>query len=372
MIVILKYGYGFPLNRISQLQSDLGIPLPVATAWEKSEEVADRVYKAYSELIRFAAQGEIFHNDDTGMKVLALLKEIEAEKEAASNAKDVRTGIFTTGIVSIVSDKKIVLFFTGRNHAGENLKELMNHRESLPPPIQMCDAKNGNTPSDVEAIVCNCNVHARRYFVKAADNYPDECLHVITNIFGRIYKHDAEAKEQQLSPEERLSYHQEKSGPIMKEFHEWLNRQFNDKLVEPNSELGQAINYVLNHYKELTKFLHVPGVPLDNNICERALKKAILHRKNSLFYKNEHGAYIGDMFMSMIYTCNLNGIDAFDYLTQLQIHSSEVFKNPSEWLPWNYQATISKSSLDESIESVGDLSPLRPDLTFGGVAVPNQ
>jgi hypothetical protein len=62
----------------------------------------------------------------------------------------------------------------------------------------------------------------------------------------------------------------------------------------------------------------VPGAPLDNNLCEQLLKKSILHRKNSLFYKTEHGAFIGDLFMSLIHTCNLQHINAFEYLTTLQ------------------------------------------------------
>ena len=57
---------------------------------------------------------------------------------------------------------------------------------------------------------------------------------------------------------------------------------------------------MLNHWEKLTRFLHVPGAPLDNSIRERALKKAILHRKNALFYKTQRGARVGDMYMSLI------------------------------------------------------------------------
>ncbi|MFO8002854.1 transposase, partial [Thioalkalivibrio sp.] len=77
------------------------------------------------------------------------------------------------------------------------------------------------------------------------------------------------------------------------------------KLVEPNSGLGKAIKYMLKHWKKLTRFLEVPGTPLDNNIAERALKYAILHRKNALFYKTQNGAKVGDLFMSLIHTCQL-------------------------------------------------------------------
>jgi len=140
-----------------------------------------------------------------------------------------------------------------------------------------------------------------------------------------------------MTPAQRLHFHQTDSGPLIDELHGWLGEQIDDKKVEPNSGLGQAINYMRNHWQELTLFLRVEKAPLDNNICERALKMAILHRKNSLFYKTEHGAYIGDIFMSIIHTCALAKINPFDYLTALQKNTSALFANPSRWLPWNYK-----------------------------------
>lgn len=337
IMAVLRYGYGFPLNRLSNLQADLGIPLATSTGWDKSEEAADSIYPAFEALKKQGAQGDILHNDDTGMKILKVMADIEAEVRDA-NGKKVRTGIFTTGIVSVTNERKIALFFTGRQHAGENLGDLLDHRKSdRDPPIQMCDGKNGNTKESNDAIISNCNTHARRYFVDIADNFPDECTYVIIDVYKEIYKNDAIAKQRQMSPDERLRFHQEKSGPIMADFHLWLNRRIDERRVEPNSGLGQAIHYVLNRWTELTRFLHVPGAPLDNNICEQALKMSICHRKNSLFYKTEHGAYIGDMFMSLIHTCRLNDANPFNYITELQKHSADVFANPSSWLPWNYK-----------------------------------
>src|SRR5215831_4964418 len=97
-----------------------------------------------------------------------------------------------------------------------------------------------------------------------------------------------QAQEQGLSPEERLRFHQDHSEPVMERLRAWLRAQFEEKRVEPNSGLGAAITYLLKHWTRLTLFLRQAGAPLDNNICERALKKAIRHRKNSLFYKTEN------------------------------------------------------------------------------------
>lgn len=333
MIAVLKYGSGVPFYRIEKLQESLGIPLPASTQWDIVEKAANRgTYPAYRELVRQAAQGNVFHNDDTPMKILALLKE--------GSEKSSRKGMFTTGVISVVEDRKIALFFTGQKHAGENMMELLKQRRSdLEPPIQMCDALSRNLPKEFETILANCLVHGRRNFADVAANFPEETSHVIDQI-GSVYRNDQTTKEQNLSPQERLLFHQRESGPVMKSLKQWFSEQLDQKKTEPNSGLGKAIAYMLKHWEALTLFLRVPGAPLDNNLCERALKKAILHRKNALFYKTEHGAFIGDIFMSLIHTCNLGDVNPFDYLTSLQKYSSEVFKNPRNWMPWNYQASM--------------------------------
>ncbi|MCK4485307.1 MAG: IS66 family transposase, partial [Desulfobacterales bacterium] len=333
MIALLKYGSGFPFNRLEGLQDSLGIPLPASTQWEIVEKAAGRIHRVYSELIRQGAQGDVIHNDDTTMKILSLMKE-NNENESA------RKGMFTTGIISTLKGRKIALFFTGRKHAGENMADLLKQRGSgLSPPIQMCDALSRNLPKDFESILANCMAHGRRNFVDVTWNFPEECRHVIETL-AQVYKNDEVAKDLNMSPAERLAFHQTESGPLMEQLRIWFNEQLDEKKVEPNSGLGQAISYMLKHWEALTLFLREPNAPLDNNICERALKKAILHRKNALFYKTEHGAYIGDMFMSIIHTCNLAGVNPFDYITALQKHSSEVFKNPQNWMPWNYRSMV--------------------------------
>jgi len=140
---------------------------------------------------------------------------------------------------------------------------------------------------------------------------------------------------------------------VMKQLHAWLRAQFDEKRVEPNSGLGEAIGYLLKHWDRLTLFLRQPGAPLDNNICERALKKAIRHRKNSLFYKTENGARVGDLFMSLIHTCALNGANPFDYLTELQKHSTELAKHPAAWMPWNYGETVAQSGAGADSDVAG-------------------
>ena len=157
-----------------------------------------------------------------------------------------------------------------------------------------------------------------------------------------VYKYDADARERKLSPAERLRFHQQHSGPVMQQLHHWLEAQFALKQVEPNSGLGKAITYLLRHWKGLTLFLREAGAPLDNNIVERSLKRAVLHRKNALFYRTLNGAAVGDLFMSLIHSCELAGSNPFDYLTELQKHATELGANPSSWMPWNYSETLAR------------------------------
>ncbi|MDD2731223.1 MAG: IS66 family transposase [Candidatus Portnoybacteria bacterium] len=343
MIANLKYGTGLPFHRLDRLQNNLGLPLPATTQWEIVSAAAKPLEPVFDELVRQAAQGKVLHNDDTTMKILARMSSRGREPEDAAaghnglKLKGERTGVFTSGIVSVTQDWRIALFFTGGRHAGENLEAVLARRGSgLAPPIQMCDALSRNVPSEkFKTFLANCLAHGRRQFVEVMENFPAECGHVL-EVMRKVYIHDAVARKRAMTTGDRLLFHQEKSGPLMEKLHNWMERQMVEKRIEPNSGLGEAIGYMLKHWAELTLFLRRPGAPLDNNIVERALKKAILHRKNALFYKTDNGARVGDIYMSLIYTCEMNDADPFDYLTQLQRHAKQVREHPECWMPWNY------------------------------------
>jgi transposase len=336
MIAQLKYGSGTPFYRLEQLEGQMGIPLPAATQWEVVEEAAEIIKPARDELIRQAAQGELVHNDDTSMRVLGLVRE----------PSDERTGVFTSGIVSSWQGRKIALYFTGAKHAGENLAEVLKQRaKQASPIIQMCDALSRNVPklpAGVEILLANCLAHGRRQFIEVAKDFPDECRYVL-EMLGQVYSHDAQARERSLTPDQRLQFHQAHSGPVMEQLHHWLEAQFAERKTEPNSGLGKAIKYLLRHWQALTLFLRKAGAPLDNNLVERALKRAVLHRKNALFYRTLNGAEVGDLFMSLIHTCQLCGANSFDYLIELQRHAKELATSPAEWMPWNYQEVLAQT-----------------------------
>ena len=289
----------------------------------------------------------MFHTDDTGVKILEIIKENkerkamgEVEEDATDCDWEKRKATYTSGIMSKVGAHIIVLYFSGRKYAGENLDEVLRRRTmDLGPPLQMCDALSQNYPKTFTTIIINCLSHGRRKFVEILESYSRECRFVIETL-AEVYKYDEEAREQKMTPRERLCFHQEKSKPLMDKLEKWFEEQFVQKKVEPNSNLGQVIKYMQNHWQKLTGFLHLEGAPLDNNCLEQALKVAILNRKNAYFYRTVNGAHVGDVFMSLIETCRKAKTNPFEYLTKIQENVIDVIHNPGKWLPWNYKETI--------------------------------
>ncbi len=203
----------------------------------------------------------------------------------------------------------------------------------------MCDGLDHNQPQGTETIVANCLSHGRRRFLEVLESFPGEVRHFVDEI-AKVYGVDDLARERGLDPNERLALHQSESKQVMDDLRRWLDAQISEKRVEPNSTLGDAIQYMLKRWDALTLFLRKPGAPLDNNLCERGLKKAILNRKNSLFFRSRHGARVGDLFLSLIHTAELTGANPFEYLNALQRNSKLVSKKPREWMPWNYVETL--------------------------------
>jgi transposase len=344
MMALLTYDMGVPFYRLGRLQRVLQTPVPASTQWEVLDARKEMFQPVHALLEHAAAQGAVLYNDDSHKGILELMGKRRDALLAKSELPDPeRTGLFTTAIVSTADTRPpIVLFYTGRRHAGENLDRLLDKRDpSLPPPIQMGDALTRNVPENHDVVESNCLTHGRRKIVDEIPNYPAECRELLEKIAG-IYKVDAICKKKKLSPQERLEEHQRVSGPLMEELKRLMEEHLAQKRVEPNSGIGEAFHYLLKRWDKFTLFLREPGAPLDNNRCERALKTAIRHRNASLFYRSQRSASVGDMYMSIIHTTELCGGNPFDYLTALQRHHKLVAEKPAEWLPWNYQETLAR------------------------------
>ena len=333
--IVLQRLYGMPFYRLSKLQSLYNIPVAESTLWLQVlslwEDCGSDIYK---QLMTVAKDSNLFYADDTGAKILEV---IQANKILPKKQR--RNCNTTTICTSTDEGNSIILYITDNKHTGENFAPMMTGRSNKDHYLKlMVDASSRNTP-DLESdelsklLIINCLTHGRHKFADIADYYPEECSYFLNEIAG-VYKIDNESKN--YDSRKRLRHHKKHSSGHIKNIYNKISYLFSQKLVEPNSALGKAMNYWLNHKKGLTRFLKVKGAPLDNNKSERALKNMILQRKNSLFFKTKNSAAILSGLSSIVRTCEANGINGFAYLNWIQANWVKVQKDASNYLPWKY------------------------------------
>jgi len=335
---------GLPCYRIEAYQALLGVPVPEATQWDEIEKVGDGAYVVCEQMEKAAAQGELIFQDDTAVRLLSLMQEnveiVSAAQAQGLSTLTERTGMHPTALVVKVGEHTAMLYDASRRHAGENLQGLLDKREAgLDKPLAMSDALSSHEGAKEAALIrCHCLAHGRRKCSDLAEVFPHECQ-VGLEVISQVFDHDAQARHEQLSPEARLAYHQAQSQPLMDGLKRWLDTQIDEHLVEPTSALGKAMVSMQSHWEILTRFVSVPGAPIDNNLAERVLKLCIRQRKNSLLYQSTPSAYMASVLTSLIATCLYAGVNAVESLVALQAYRSEVVADPVAWLPWAYASS---------------------------------
>ena len=347
MLMLMKYYIAIPFYRQENFQRMLDFPLSDSTQWHLIEGRAGYLYPIFNKYKEYAANGTVMQNDDTNTRILEIIKQI---KEGTAGE---RTGMYTTGIIALYEGHQIALFLNGRQHSGENVGDILELRDPEKDPIiQMCDALSANIPKKFATILCNCLSHGFRKFEELKDFYGEKCF-IIMSLLSKVFENDANTRD--MNAQERLTYHQEHSQPIMDELEKYMKNLMSEKQVEPNNDLAQAIRYMQRHWSKLTGFLTVAGAPICNNIVERALKIAIRNRKSAMFYRTVYSASIGGMITSIIYTCHLAGKNPHHYLVALMTHHAKVLRDPEQWMPWNYETTLVQEQANDA--NVQGLSP---------------
>ncbi len=342
-LAALHYQYGMPFNRLEGLSQNLGLPISSSTQWDLMESTANQVYGFYKFLCKSAANAPVQYCDDTSVSIIALVKEIrEQQEQAASNGKSpnqVRSGVHTTNLTAKLNNGSICIFISGLHHSGEVLASFFEARTLEEQVIVMTDASSCNnakikkTNQDYE--LAHCNSHSIR---KIKDHKEDPRVHRMLKLYREIFKNDQ--KTHSMPPKERLEFHKTNSLPLMEDIKSSIETAFAEKQIEPNSILGKDLQYFLNHYKELAAFCYIENAPIDNNTAERMLKGIIRYRKNSYFFKNDMGAKVADIFTTILFTAELNGIKSIEYLHHLLKYREHWKKSPEAWLPWNIQKTL--------------------------------
>lgn len=346
MLVVMHYFAAAPFKRLESLHEGWGIPLPDANLWRLVDETDDHLLPLYRALELHGVQrATTLRIDDTGSKVVALAREIQAEiaarKLVGESTKDVRTGINATGVFLETANGTLVLFFTGRHHAGEVLDKLLKRRVPTPGSprlVKVTDgaSKNFDHQHRGQLVEATCNAHAYLKFHDIKDKHPAEYA-LAGEVYKAVFDNDDEAKARRFTPDERMLFHRERSKPLMEKLKAMCDEKLRNKLVEPNSALWEPLSFIINQWPRLTRFYEVPGVPLDTNLVEQKLIIPVRYLAASFNYQTETGAEVGDRMMSLIATAHANGVEPVAYLTHCLRNHEDLAKRPADYLPWLYR-----------------------------------
>ena len=371
MLIVMHYFGGMPFKRLDSLQSGWGVPIPDANQWNLADKSADLLFPLYRAIERYGILNATnLRTDDTGSMVIEIKRQIKEEiaalEKMGKSTNDVRTGINATGVYLETPQGTIILFYTGRHHAGEMIDQLITHRQnSQKKLVKVTDGASKNFAHNQadKLIECSCNAHAFLKFIGIKDKYPAEYA-VAGEVYGQVFDNDDKAKALKLNPEERMLYHREHSKPLMEKLKAMCEEKIKNKLVEPRSLLWEPLSFIINQWERLTKFYEVPDVPLDTNLMEQKLIMVVRYLAGSFNYKTENGAEVGDSHMSLIATARANNIEPVAYLTHCLRNHEDLAKRPENYLPWVYRDQLAEQ------EKIFNLQPVKADQVSRGPPSP--
>lgn len=358
MLIVMHYFAGAPFKRLEALHRGWGIPMPDANQWQLVDRCDDLLAPLYKAIERHGIQhATTLRIDDTGSMIIALRRQIHEETDAllrmGESTRDVRTAINATGVYLETDQARVVLFFTGRHHAGEIIDQLLHHRRTVAQAagrklVKVTDAASKNFDHGQGDLLeeAVCNAHAFLKFRAIKDAFPAEYA-IAGEVYKKVFDHDDEAKARALDDDERMLYHRRLSKPAMERLRQMCEEKLDQKIVEPNSALWEPISFVINQWARLTRFYEVPGVPLDTNLVEQTLIIPVRYLAGSFAYKTQNGADVGDRHMSLVATANANGVEPVAYLTECLENHRDLAQRPEHYLPWVYKQRLEASQVTE-------------------------
>jgi transposase len=345
MLLFMHYTGGDPFKRLESHHEGWGVPMPDANQWEVVDKADDLLLPLYRAIEQHAIQRATnFRIDDTGSVVITIKRQIEAELAAlramGESTKGVRTGINATGIYWETPDGPVVLYYTGRHHAGEIIDQVLGRRLASRPTLVKCTdgaSKNFDHAHADKLVEATCNAHALLKFRDIRDKYPAEYAEA-GKVYSAVFDNDDTARALELSPIDRMLYHRLHSKPLMVQLKKMCEEKVASRSVEPNSPLWEPVTFILNQWERLTLFCEAPGVPLDTNLVEQALIVPVRYLAGSFNYHTENGAVVGDHAMSLIATARAHGVEPVAYLAECLRSHEDLAKRPEHYLPWVYRA----------------------------------
>ena len=354
LLALFRFFAGLPYHRQQTVHNLMGGHIAASTVFDQCEFVANALHPVFKAIKAMAANGTIFHIDDTTNRIL----QQEPVIKTRSGKQRLRTGVYSSVCVAMLAcGRRLTLFQTNVGHAGEWMEEILQGRDpQLDTPVVMSDALSANRVIAPATHAAFCNSHGRRNFAELSEQHPRQVLRIL-QLYKQTWINDDHCRMHQLSDIERRDYHQQHSLPVMQQIRKFCEQHLASEadeqpVVEPNSNLGKAMRYFIKHFTELSAFCRISGAPIDNNGSERALKLLIRGRKNSLFHQTPAGANIADVICSMLAICHEHEIDAMAYLIAVQANQLQVKAAPEKWLPWNYPASTSTTDIELATDNI--------------------
>lgn len=345
MLIVLHYGAFIPFNRIDFLHKSWGVPFASSNQWDVIAEAYERLKPLYDAIILYAVFNVVgIRFDDTGSIVWALKSLIKEQlSQPGVDPKSVRSGINASALLMDTPEGLITLFFTGIHHAAEIFEKMLEKRNPEAEPLtKVTDHANKNYVADNDSTISgSCHTHIYLKFFPAKEAWPNEYA-IVAEAYYNIYQNDKYAKDQNLSPQERLVYHQNNSTQWLNNIHKVCQDLLQSRKIDRSDIIWPAVSIVINQWELMNKFLEVPGIPLDTNDVERTLIQIVKYLAASFGYKTQNGADKGDMAMSLIATARNFDLEPVEYLRHCLENYKDLAENPDKYLPWNYLKNRSK------------------------------
>ena len=312
-VVTSKYADYLPLYRLESIFSRNGLEIGRATQSVWCGDVADLLTPLYRRMIERVKQSHVVGTDDTIMPMLW-----------PGKVKQARMWVY---LGDELNPYNLFDFTLGRGRDGP-LKFLAGYDQTL-----VADGYGGydGVVAGNDITRAGCWAHARRKFVDAEKAHPQIAAEAV-GLIKRLYLVEDRADRAGTKGSDRLALRQRESAPLLASFKEKL-QGWRDQLL-PKHPMSEAVGYALNQWPELNVFAADGAVPIDNNACEREIKRVVLNRKNSLFVGNERGGRTAAILSSFTSTCRRHAIDPQHYLTQLLVNlPATPISQLDQWLP---------------------------------------
>jgi transposase len=303
-LLVDKYEDGLPLHRQQQRFERMGLPVSVSTLADQVTWVTDLLVPVWRAAQQAVLASEVMHLDGTGMPVL--VRDPKTHKKIGTGKRLGTLWGYTGG------ETAVYLYCTTGHARGQTEADIG--------PEQFLARRKGYTVADAasvfdrsfareELIECGCNMHARRYFVKALEGGDERAALAIAG-FKKLYEIEAQAK-----PLARLELRQMESRPVYDSLLHWCRVYQREE--RPSSPLAKAIGYVLNHESALTRFLQAGCIPIDNGAAERLHVRVALTRKNQLFVGSDAGGRRAAIAYTILSSCRIAGLNPVEYLADV-------------------------------------------------------